>query len=128
MRCSTASKVAQTLDASASSKETQTRLSPASFSSGEVMRSILPMAVAKDTSVGGTSKSSKEPDMESLPPMAPTPKSIWAMSAPSTAAMGLPQRSGSWRSFSKYSWKVRYMFARSKPVATSFATESSTAM
>ena len=98
------------------------RLSPASFSSGEVMRSILPIAVAKDTSVGGTSKSSKEPDMESLPPMAPTPKSIWAMSAPSTAAMGLPQRSGSWRSFSKY------LFARSKPVATSFATESSTAM
>ena len=76
MRCSTASKVAQTLDASASSKETQMRLSPASFSSGEVMRSILPIAVAKDTSVGGTSKSSKEPDMESLPPMAPTPKSI----------------------------------------------------
>ena len=109
-------------------QEIHTRLSPAAFSSGEVTRSMLPMAVAKDTSVGGTSKSSKEPDMESLPPMAPTPKSTWAIRAPSTAAIGLPQRSGSWRSFSKYSWKVRYMFARSKPVATSFATESSTAM
>ena len=30
-------------------------------------------AIAKETRVGGTSRSSKEPDMESLPPIAPTP-------------------------------------------------------
>ena len=32
---------------------------------------MLPTATAKEISVGGTSRSSNEPDMESLPPMAP---------------------------------------------------------
>ena len=54
--------------------------------------------------------------MESLPPMAPAPRSIWAIRAPRTAATGSPQRSG-WvrRRSSKHSWKERYAFARSKP-------------
>ena len=67
----------------------------------------LPMAVAKDTSVGGTSSFSKEPDMLSLPPMEAMPRPIWASSAPSRAASGLPQRSGAVPRRSKYSWKVR---------------------
>ena len=46
--------------------------------------------------------------------------------APSTAAIGLPQRSGSSRSFSKYSWKLRYAFSCSKPAATSFESDSTT--
>ena len=80
---------------------------PAPLNSGEVARFMLPTATAKEIRVGGTSRSSKLPDMESLPPIAPAPRSIWAINAPSTAAVGLPQRSGSSRSFSKYSWKLR---------------------
>ena len=128
MSLSTASKALATLAASGASKQTQASSCPEAFSSGDVTRSMSPTAVANDTSVGGTSRSSKLPDMESLPPMAPTPKSTCAMSAPSRADTGLPQRSGSSRSFSKYSWNVRYILRRSKPVATSLATESSTAM
>ncbi len=56
---------------------------------------------------GGTSRSRKVPDMESLPPMAATSSPSWAYRAPSRAEKGLPQRAGSSRSFSKYSWKVR---------------------
>ncbi len=41
--------------------------------------------------------------------------------------MGCPQRSGSSPSFGKYSWNVRYMRSRVKPVATSLAMDSSTA-
>jgi len=89
---------------------------------------MLPTATAKEISVGGTSRSSNEPDMESLPPIAPAPRSTWAISAPSTAAVGLPQRSGSSRSFSKYSWNVRYMSLWKKPAATRRATLSTTAM
>ena len=51
---------------------------------------------------GGTSISRKEPDMESLPPMAAAFRPIWADRAPSRAAKGLPQRWGSSRNFSKY--------------------------
>ena len=80
-----------------------TRL-PAPLNSGEVTRSTGPHAVANETSVGGTSSCSKEPDMESLPPIEPTSVSICAMSAPSTEATGLPQRVGSSRRRSKYSW------------------------
>ena len=65
------------------------------------------MAVAKETSVGGTSSCSKEPDMLSLPPMEAMPRPIWASRAPSRAASGLPQRSGLVPRRSKYSWKVR---------------------
>ena len=36
----------------------------------------LPMAVAKETSVGGTSSFSKEPDILSLPPMDAMPRPI----------------------------------------------------
>ena len=64
-------------------------------------------AMAKEMRVGGTSRSLKVPDMESLPPMAAAPKSSWASRAPSRAAKGLPQRAGSSRSFSKNSWRVR---------------------
>ena len=104
-----------------------TRL-PACLNSGEVARSTEPTAVANDTSVGGTSSCSKLPDMESLPPMEPMPKSTCAISAPSTAAVGLPQRSGSSRSFSKYSWNVRYISSWRNPAATRRATLSTTAI
>ena len=85
----------------------QTTRCPAPLNSGETTFSIDPVATAKLTRVGGTSRSSKLPDMESLPPMEPTPKSTCAMRAPRTEATGLPQRSGSVRRRSKYSWKVR---------------------
>ena len=80
---------------------------PASLNSGDRTSPALTGAMAKEMRVGGTSRSLKVPDMESLPPMAARPKSSWALSAPSRAAKGLPQRSGSLRSFSKNSWKVR---------------------
>ena len=80
---------------------------PAFLNSGDMTLSTEPVDTAKLISVGGTSRSSNEPDIESLPPMAPTPRSTWAISAPSTAATGLPQRSASSRSFSKYSWNDR---------------------
>ena len=80
---------------------------PTFLNSGLVTRSMLPTAVAKLTRVGGTSRSSKEPDMESLPPMEPTPRSTCAMRAPSSDPAGLPQRSGTSFSLPKYSWKVR---------------------
>ena len=63
--------------------------------------------MAKEISVGGTSRSMKDPDMESLPPMAATPRPSWAFRAPSRAAKGLPQRLGSSLRRSKYSWKER---------------------
>ena len=100
---------------------------PAPLNSGLIAWSTVPTAVAKLTSVGGTSRSSKLPDMESLPPMEPTPRSTWAMSAPSSDAAGLPQRSGTSRSEPKYSWNVRYASLREKPAATSLATLSTTA-
>ncbi len=81
---------------------------------------------AKDTSVGGTCRSSKEPDMLSLPPMAAAPKSSCASSAPSSADRGLPQAAGPVMR-SKYSWKVRWTFWVPLPVATSRAMESTTA-
>ena len=39
---------------------------------------VRPVVTAKETSVGGTSRSSKLPDMESLPPMAATPRHSYA--------------------------------------------------
>ena len=80
---------------------------PASLNSGDSTLPALEGAMAKEMRVGGTSISRKEPDMESLPPMAAMPRSSWASKAPSRAEKGLPQRWGSSRSFSKYSWKVR---------------------
>ena len=77
------------------------------LNSVETTRLALPMAVAKDTSVGGTSSCSKEPDILSLPPMEAMPRPIWASRAPSRAASGLPQRSGTLPRRSKYSWNVR---------------------
>ena len=76
---------------------------PAALNSGEMTSPLTPGAMAKLTSVGGTSRFSKVPLMESLPPMAATPKSICASSAPSRAASGLPQRSGAPVMRSKYS-------------------------
>ena len=64
-------------------------------------------AIAKEINVGGTSISRKEPDIESLPPIAAAPNSNWASNAPSSAAKGLPQRVGSLCNFSKNSCKVR---------------------
>ena len=83
------------------------RVLPAALNSGDddVCRP-LPVAIAKETSVGGTSRSSKLPDIESLPPMARDAQAhLGHQARPAAAADGLPQRSGSSRSFSKYSWK-----------------------
>ena len=91
------------------------------------MSPVFAVVTAKETSVGGTSSFSKEPDMESLPPMEPIPKFIWASKAPSRAARGLPQRFPSVPGFSKYSWKVRYTSSKDAPDAISLVTESTTA-
>ena len=85
-----------------SGRRRQTRL-PARLNSGEITLAALVIATAKETKVGGTSSCSKEPLIESLPPMAPTPKSNCAANAPSSAANGLPQRAGSFLGFSKNS-------------------------
>ena len=81
---------------------------PGCFSSEEMISPVFPAVTAKETSVGGTSRFSKVPDMESFPPIAAAPRFIWASNAPSRAARGLPQRFPSVPGFSKYSWKVRY--------------------
>ena len=39
----------------------------------------LPVVTAKDTSVGGTSISSNEPDIESFPPIEGRPNPFWAL-------------------------------------------------
>ena len=80
---------------------------PARLSSPVTAAAVRPGVTAKETSVGGTSRSSKLPDMLSLPPMAAAPSASCASSAPSSAAKGLPQRSGSVRRRSKYSCKLR---------------------
>ena len=102
-------------------------LEPAFLNSGEITFSTLHGTIAKLTRVGGTSILLKEPDIESLPPMAAAPSPICASYAPSSAARGLPQRLGSLRSFSKYSWKVSLMRVTSPPEAAIFAKDSSTA-
>ena len=76
---------------------------PACFASGLTISPVLAVVTAKETRVGGTSSFSKLPLMESLPPMAATPRPIWASKAPSSAARGLPQRLGSRPRRSKYS-------------------------
>ena len=83
--------------------------------------------MAKETSVGGTSMSSNEPDMESLPPIAARHRFSCAVYAPSRADSGLPNRFGSLPRRSKYSWKVRYAVSKSQPAATSLETDSITA-
>ena len=67
-------------------------------------------ATAKDTSVGGTSNWPKLPDIESFPPIAGSPKSLWAWYAPSNAANGLPHLDGLLPNLSKYSWNVNLIF------------------
>ena len=83
-------------------------LSPADLNSGVIIFFASCGAIAKDTSVGGTSIFSNVPDIESLPPIAAIPSSHCALSAPSSAAAGLPQRDGVFCVRSKYSWNVRY--------------------
>ena len=85
------------------------------------------MVRAKLTNVGGTSSSPKEPLMESLPPIAGSPIPSWADKAPSSAAAGLPQRSGRSYSRSKYSWKVNRARRGSAPTAASLDSDSITA-
>ena len=106
----------------------RTTVCPGALNSGETMLSAFSVVTAKDTSVGGTSRSSKEPDMESFPPMAPIPSSSWALNAPRSAARGLPQRRGSRPGFSKYSWNVRYTSSNFAPEAISLLTDSTTAV
>ena len=91
------------------------------------VRLALVMVTAKLTSVGGTSSSSKLPLMLSLPPIEGSPRCSWAVRAPSRAEVGLPQRWGTSRSRSKYSWNVRRAFIGSAPTAHSFDKLSVTA-
>ena len=91
------------------------------------MRFVFEVVTAKETSVGGTSRFSNVPLMESLPPMAPMPSSICALYAPRSAEKGLPQREPSLPGCSKYSWKVRYTSLKSAPDAMSLDTDSTTA-
>ena len=85
------------------------------------------IATAKETSVGGTSRSSNEPDIESLPPIDGSPSLICASIAPRSAAAGLPQRTGTSWSLSKYSWNVSLAVSGFAPMARSFDVLSTTA-
>ena len=100
---------------------------PGCLNSGERARLALPGARAKETRVGGTSRSLKEPDIESLPPMAARRRWCWAWNAPNRAAKGSPQRLGSVPSLGKYSWRVSRMSERRAPEATALQTDSVTA-
>ena len=103
-----------------------TRL-PAFWKAAVPVWDALVMLSAKLTRVGGTSSSLKLPDMESLPPMEGTPSSFWARNAPRSAAAGLPHRSGTSRSRSKYSWKVSLADSGSAPMAARRARDCTTA-
>ena len=129
---STLSNVARTLSKlgipfSSVSGRSITTLSPACLNSVETTLSALAVETAKDTSVGGTSMFSNVPDMESLPPIEPQDSSSCALNAPSRAAMGLPQRLGSFWVRSKYSWNVSQQWCQLPPAATTLAMEVMTA-
>ena len=70
---------------------------------------------------------SKEPDILSLPPIAGISNPNWAVNAPNNAAVGLPQRFGSFWRRSKYSWKVKRAFKGLAPTAASLDKLSTTA-
>ena len=65
--------------------------------------------------------------MESLPPMAATPKSSWASNAPSRAAMGRPHTWGSPVMRWKYSCKVKWALSTEAPMAVKRLSASTTA-
>ena len=67
---------------------------PAFLNSDEIVLLAFVIATAKLTRVGGTSMSSNEPDILSLPPIEGRPSFNCACIAPSRAAAGLPQREG----------------------------------
>ena len=127
MSSSTCANMASVASASKGSAYRSASRSPGALSSGVTTLSTLPEVTAKLTRVGGTSISSKLPDMLSFPPMAAMPRPSWASSAPRSAAKGLPQRSGSVRRRSKYSWKLRYTRSCPMPEATSRDALSTTA-
>ena len=77
-------------------------------------------------SVGGTSIFSKLPLMESLPPIAPNPNRSCAVSAPNSAAVGLPHRAGSAFMRSKNSCNVKRILPTGAPAHTALVTLKST--
>ena len=91
---------------------------PIFLNSGEMTEPVVPGATAKETRVGGTSISLKDPDMESFPPIAASRSSFCARKAPRRAAKGRPQRCGSRPSFGKYSCRVRRISDSFAPEAT----------
>ena len=84
-----------------------TNFDPASLNSADTTFAAFSTPTANETSVGGTSKSPKLPDIESLPPIAAISRAICTSYAPSNAANGLPHLEESFPSFSKYSWNVK---------------------
>ena len=99
-----------------------TTLSPASLNSLET--AFLPSMTftAKDTSVGGTCKSIKLPDMLSLPPTAGTSILFSTVLAPNSAAKGRPQSALALMPW-KYSCNVRRMVSGFAPKATAFTSD-----
>ena len=100
---------------------------PAFLNAAEMVLDAFVMATAKLTSVGGTSKSSNEPDILSLPPIEGMPSASCACMAPKSAAAGFPQRSGLSYKRSKYSWKVSLAESGCAPTASSLESDSTTA-
>src|SRR5699024_6751174 len=86
---------------------TKTTVEPTCLKARETTWSTLPCATANDNNVGGTSISSKVPDIESFPPILAKSSPDIAKLAPNRDKTGLPQRSGSFCKFSKNSWKDR---------------------
>ena len=70
----------------------------------------LATSTANETNVGGTSILLNVPDILSLPPIDGNPKPNCASYAPSKAANGWLQRSGSEFILLKYSWNVNLIF------------------
>ena len=79
-----------------------------------------PTDTAKDTRVGGTSRSLKDPDMDDGGAQIQG-------EGPSRAATAYPSGWALVPSFSKYSWKDSQHFLRSPPAAMTLATDSATA-
>ena len=89
---------------------------------GRRARRPCPPPRRRTSSVGGTSSCSKLPDMESLPPMAPMPRSTCAIERAQDGGRGLaPALRARRAGFRNTPGSVRYTFWRLKPAATRLA-------
>ena len=91
------------------------------------MSPVFAIVTAYEIRVGGASSSPYEPSIEPLIPVAPIPRSIWALNAPSIAASGLPHLTWSSPGAPKRLLSERYTSLNLAPLAISLDTDSITA-